>query len=176
MNVDPAFQPASPKHGFLLIGRRPDLLATILLIILVASAVGALCTPEDPCAVTAHMRIYSNAFIAKGSGDLDGYELALEQHNNSTVDALLYVYEGAATDEGIRIEGRISGKEMTLEGNWVEHLTEYPSKREIVQTHLVKIDGTLDSAAFRGSVKIEGLFTPVNVRLKRVGRLWVCKR
>ncbi len=122
------------------------------------------------------MRIYSNTSVDKQTGDLDGFELAIEGHKDSTVDAWLYVYEGAPNDDGIHISGTISGNKLTMAGNWVEHLIEYPSKKEVVQTHFVRIDGTLDSAWFRGKLKIEGLSTPDSLRLKRIARIWVCKR
>ena len=130
---------------------------------------------EGECARTAQMRIYSSVSIDKQTRDLDGIELAIDEHKDFTVHALLYVYEGAANDDGIHISGTISGNKLSMEGNWIEHLTEYPSKREIVQTHFVRIDGTLDSAWFRGRVKIGGLFIPDGVRLRRVHRIWVCK-
>jgi hypothetical protein len=120
------------------------------------------------------MRIYSNAFLSKETGDVGGYELAIERHNDTSVDALLYVYEGAPNDDGISISGQASGKRVTLEGEWVEHLIEYPSKKEIVQTHHVKIDGTLGSRWFQSSVTIGGLVTPERVRLKRVDHIWLC--
>lgn len=130
---------------------------------------------EGECARTAQMRIYSSTSIDKQTGDLDGIELAISEHKDFAVDALLYVYEGAANDEGIHLSGTISGNKLTMEGNWVEHLIEYPSKKEIVQTHLVRIDGTLSSIWFRGNVKIQGLFIPDSVRLRRVRHIWLCK-
>jgi hypothetical protein len=130
----------------------------------------------DECTRTAHMRIYSNASFIEETGDVVGYELALDQRNDSTVEARLYLYEGAPNHEGIPISGQISGKKLTLEGNWVEHLIEYPSKKEIAKTHFVRIDGTLDPVWFRGAIKIEGLDTPTSVRLRRVDRIWMCKR
>jgi hypothetical protein len=121
------------------------------------------------------MPIYSNAFLTKDeAGDLVGYELALRLANDSTVEALLFVYEGAAAD-GIELPGRISGKKLTIEGSWVEHLTEYPSKREIVQTHLVRIDGNLDSRLFRGTITIGDMVASQMVRLKRVDHIWVLR-
>jgi hypothetical protein len=130
---------------------------------------------EDECTRTANMRVYSNAFLSEETGDLVGYELALKQAGDSTVEASLFVYEGAP-DEGIRLPGRISGKNLTVEGNWLERQVEYPSKKEVVVTHAVEIDGTLDSDWFRGTIKIGGLVTPGRVRLKRVDRIWVCKK
>jgi hypothetical protein len=131
---------------------------------------------EDDCTQTANMQIYSNAFVTKDeAGDLVGYELALRQASDSTVEALLFVYEGGAAD-GVNLPGRVSGKKLTVEGSWVEHLTEYPSKKEIVQTHLVKIDGNLDSKWFRGTITIGDMFESRMVRLKRVNHIWVCKK
>lgn len=129
----------------------------------------------DECTRTANMQVYSNAFLSEETGDLDGYELALKQASDSTVEALLFVYEGAS-DDGIPLPGHISTRNLSIEGNWVEHQVEYPSKKEVVVTHTVRIDGTLDSGWFRGTIKIGGLVTPGNVRLKRVGRIWACKR
>ncbi len=114
------------------------------------------------------MRIYSNAFAHEESGDLLGYELAIYEKNDSTADILLYVYEGAPDDGGIPLSGRIARKELTAEGKWVEHLVEYPSKKEIIETHSVKIGGTLDAISFRGQIRIESMESPDNIRLKRV--------
>ena len=132
---------------------------------------------EQPsCVKTAAMRIYSNAFAQEETGDVLGYELAIKGNGGTTVDVLLYVYEGAADDEGIPLSGKVSAKELTVQGNWVEHLVEYPSKKEIIQTHSVKINGTLEAASFRGQIKIENMDSPDGVRLKQVKRLWFCKR
>jgi hypothetical protein len=81
-----------------------------------------------------------------------GYELAVERHDDSTVEASFYVYEGAPNNEAIPLSGHISGKNLSIQGNWLERLIEYPAKKEIVQTHFVKIDGMLDSTSFRGAV------------------------
>jgi hypothetical protein len=40
------------------------------------------------------MQVYSNVFIHKETGDVLGYDLAIKHDGDSTVDALLYVYEG----------------------------------------------------------------------------------
>lgn len=130
---------------------------------------------EDDCARTSKMRVYSSAFIAAGSGDLDGYELALSQTSDSKVDALLFVYEGAA-DGGIPLSGRISDGNMIIDGVWTEHQIESPSRKEVVQTHSIKILGALDPSWFRGRMKIEGLLTPEKIRLKRVPRIWACRK
>jgi hypothetical protein len=132
-------------------------------------------TPEDKCSRTAQMQIYSNAYISKETGDVVGYELAIKKHDDSTVDALLYVYEGTPNNDGIPLSGRISGKNLTIQGNWVEHLVEYPSKKKIVQTHFVKMGGTLDSVSFQGKVEIEGNAPPGESRLERLEQIWVCR-
>jgi hypothetical protein len=130
---------------------------------------------EDECVRTADMHVYSNAFLSEETGDLVGYELALRLASDSSVEALLFVYEGAP-DDGILLPGRISGKKLTVKGSWVEHQIEYPSKKEIVQMHPVNIEGALDSDLFRGTIKIGGSVTPDVVRLKRVDRIWICKK
>jgi len=123
------------------------------------------------------MRIYSNAvLIEEEAGDVVGYELAIGQSKGSAVDALLYFYESTPNDEGIPISGRISGNELSLGGNWVVHLIEYPLRKAIIETHSVIIDGTLNSAWFRGRIEIEGQTMPTAVRLKRVDRIWLCKQ
>lgn len=145
------------------------------LVLLVTLSISNVMAAPDQCAKTARMQVYSSAFVDEETGDLLGYELAVHQHKDSTVDGLLYVYEGAANDDGIQISGLVSGKKLTLTGKWVEHLTEYPSKKEIIETHLVKMDGTLGPRWFRGRLIIEGMITPDKVVLKRVDRLWFCK-
>jgi hypothetical protein len=121
------------------------------------------------------MRIYSDAFVAEESGDLEGYELALGEVRGSAVDTLFFLYEGSAGD-GISLPGHLSGRTLSIEGSWVEHLIEYPSKKETVQKHHVKIDGTVERDWFQGEIEIEGITEPQKVRLKRVDRIWVCKK
>lgn len=130
---------------------------------------------EADCAHTAHMQIYSDAFLSKETGDLVGYELALKQTGDSTVKSLLFVYEGAS-DDGIPLDGRILQKQVTIQGNWIERQIEYPSKKEVVVTHPVKIDGAIDSRWFTGVIEIGGLVTPDKIRLKHVSRIWMCKK
>jgi hypothetical protein len=140
-----------------------------------ASELGSAVTEPD-CGRTAKMRVYSDADLSEETGDVGGTELAITEKKDSTVDALLFVYEGAPNDEAISLSGSTANKHLTLQGNWVEHLVEYPSKKEIVQTHFVTVDGTLDLATFRGELKIEGLAFPVKARLKRVPQIWVCRK
>jgi hypothetical protein len=133
-------------------------------------------TPNVPLCSQTQMRIYSSVFVQKETGDVLGYEFAIKQNDDSSVDALLYVYEGGSSDDGIPLSGRISGKNLGVQGNWVEHLVEYPSKKETVQTHFVKVDGVLDAASFQGHINIENMESPDSVRLKRVKKLWFCKQ
>jgi hypothetical protein len=119
------------------------------------------------------MRIYSNAYVHEGTGDLLGYELALKPNHDAVVEALLYVYEGSAAGDGIDLPGRISGKSLTIAGNWIEHLIEYPSKKEIVQTHFVKINGTLSQTSFTGRITIADMGES-KIKLKRVNHIWMC--
>ena len=159
----------SPRLG----GRHTPSAIIALLVVSFVQNMGA----SDGCDRTAQMQVYSNAFVHEETGDVLGYELAVKRHNeDSTVNALFYIYEGAPNDEAIPLNGLISGKNLSIQGNWVEHLVEHPSKKEIVQTHFVKINGVLNSASFRGDVKIEGMDERDSVRLKRVKRIWLCKR
>jgi len=121
------------------------------------------------------MQVYSNAAFIEEAGDVVGYELALDLRKDSTVDAILYVYEGAPNTDGIHLAGRITGKKLTIEGNWTEHLIEYPSKKELVQTHFIRMAGMLGSSALRGTISIEGLVTPAAIRLKHVEHVWLCR-
>lgn len=135
---------------------------------------GRLNASEDKCDQTARLRIYSNVSFIEEAGDVVGYELALQQPDGTSIGALLYVYEGVPTEDGISLSGQISGRKLNMDGDWVEHLIEEPSKKEIVEAHHVKVDGTFDSTWFRGTIKIGDLATPINVRLKRVRHIWMC--
>ncbi len=156
---------------------KPALLAALITATAMIAFVypSPLSATEADCAHTANMQIYSDAFLSKETGDLVGYELALEQTSDSTVKSLLFVYEGAP-DDGIPLDGRILQKEVTIQGNWMERQIEYPSKKEVVVTHPVKIDGAIDPRWFTGTIKIGGLVTPDKIRLKHVSRIWMCKK
>ena len=147
-----------------------------LIVLLVFSSVQSLLARTDECSRTAGMEVYSNAFAHKETGDVLGYELAVKRHDDSTVDAFLYVYEGGPNNDAIPLFGRVLGKNLSIRGDWAEHLTEYPSKKEIVQRHLVKIDGVLDSASFNGEVTIQGMNERESIRLKHVKSIWLCKQ
>jgi hypothetical protein len=129
---------------------------------------------EDECERVAHMQVYSNASFIKEAGDVVGYELAVQPDDGTSTTALLYFYEGVPNKDGIHILGYIAAGKLTMEGDLVEHLIEQPSKKEVVETHHVTVNGSLNSTWFRGSIKIAGLATPVNVRLKRVSHIWMC--
>jgi hypothetical protein len=48
------------------------------------------------CAQTAQMNIYSDAQVSSETGDLSGFEVALDKNSNGAQrKALLFVYEGA---------------------------------------------------------------------------------
>lgn len=121
------------------------------------------------------MEVYSNVFVHKETGDVLGYDLALKRDGDSKADALLYVYEGGNSDEGVPLSGHISDNLLRVQGTWVEHLVEYPSMKDIVQTHFVKIVGTLEPTIFHGELTIEGMGEQEQVRLKRVKKIWSCK-
>lgn len=144
------------------------------IVLSVTSLIASAQTSADQCPRTKSMRIYSNAYVNEETDDLLGYELAIKQHQGSTVEALLYVYEGSAAGDGIDVPGHISGKNLLIAGSWVEHLTEYPSKKEIVETHSVRIGGTLSQNSFLGEIKIAGL-DQRKIKLKRVDHIWMCK-
>jgi hypothetical protein len=56
----------------------------------------------------------------------------------------------------------------------VEHLVEYPSKKEIVQKYAVEIVGTVNPSIFRGELTVSGMEDHQHVRLRRVKRIWSC--
>ena len=150
-------------------------LPALLVMALSGTLGGALNAFEDECERTAHMRVYSNASFIKEAGDVIGYELAVQQSGGTSTTALLYFYEGVPNEDGIHVSGHIVGRKLTMEGDWIEHLIEEPSKKEVVETHHVTVNGTLDSTWFRGTIQIAGLATPINVKLKRVNRIWMCR-
>jgi hypothetical protein len=121
---------------------------------------------SDECARTFGMKVYSNVFIHEETGDLLGYDLAIKRNADSSVDALLYVYEGGASDDGIPLSGQLINKRLAVQGTWVEHLTEYPSKRTTVEKRFVKIVADLGPATLSGKLTIQGMNEREAVRLK----------
>jgi hypothetical protein len=119
------------------------------------------------------MRVYSNVLVHRYTGDVLGYELAIRRRSDNEADVLLYLYEGAVPGDGIPLSGQISDNRLNVIGTWVEHLTEYPSKKEIVQKHALEIHGTFDSGAFQGKITIDE--TSDQVQLKYVKRIWLCR-
>jgi hypothetical protein len=152
------------------------LTALLILVGLARPLLGQTAVATDECGRTAGMQVYSNVYLQEETGDVLGYDLALKSNGDLEADALLYVYEGGNSDEGVPLSGQISKSHLSIQGTWVEHLVEYPSKKEIVQTHSVKIVGTLDSTVFRGELTIEGMGEREHVKLKRVKRIWSCKK
>jgi hypothetical protein len=147
---------------------------TLISLVRFVAPVASQKTSEDECGRTARLQTYSNAVFVEEAGDVVGYELVFQQRDGNAMTALLYVYEGVPNEDGIRVSGQISGKNVTMEGNWVLHLIEEPSKKEVVETRPVEISGTLDSKRFRGTIKISGVAT--SVTLKRVDHIWMCRR
>lgn len=94
--------------------------AAAIVVCTLASSAFLQAQQQPSCVKTALMRIYSSAFVQKETGDILGYELGIKQNDDSSVNALLYVYEGAANDDGIPLSGRISGKNLAVQGDWVE--------------------------------------------------------
>jgi len=135
---------------------------------------GALNASEDECLVTATMTTYSNAEYIEETGDVVGYELAIQHGKDSSVYAQLFDYEGVPNEDGIPLSGHIADGKLTMEGDWVAHLIEQPSNKEIIQTTHVTVNGTLGSAWFRGTIKFAALATPTDVKLKRVSHIWTC--
>lgn len=129
----------------------------------------------DECAKTVGRQVYSNVFVHEETGDVLGYDLAVRRDGSSRVDALLYVYEGGNSDAGVPLSGSISNGRLSIQGTWVEHVIEYPSHKEIVQSHFVKLVGTLDPAIFRGELTMEGMGDREQVKLQHVRRIWSCK-
>jgi hypothetical protein len=126
------------------------------------------------CSRTAQMRVFSSAFFSKESGDVVGYNFAVSSSETSS-DALLFVYEGAPNNDGIPLRSQQSGDKLSVSGTWVERQIEYPSKKEIVVTHPVMIEGLLRQNSLEGHITIGGLQTLETLRMKRVKHLWLCK-
>jgi hypothetical protein len=131
-------------------------------------------TSDDECARTARLQIYSNAAFVEEAGDVVGYELAFQQRKRNSLGALFYIDHGVPNEDGQSVSGKISGKELTMKGNWVLHLIEEPSKKRVVEAQPVEISGTLDSKRFRGTITISG--QTESVTLNRKDRIWMCSR
>jgi hypothetical protein len=127
---------------------------------------------KEECALTRNLKIYSNAYYSEEGGDVVGYELAIEQHKDLSMDVYLFVYEGAPRG-GVHLLGRITGNKVKLEGSWTERLSVSRSQEEISQKLSAKVSGILDPQLF--TIDITDFKNPENVRLKRVKRIWMCK-
>ena len=143
-----------------------------LAILLIVAASGTSAFAKDECQQTATYKIYSNAFLSQETGDVGGYELALKPTTGNSYEALLYVYEGVPTLDGISLVGNRQGTAVSLEGDWRQELVEYPSKRNITQTQHVKLKGYISGSHFRGSVQIDQDSSPLSLKL--VNHIWLC--
>lgn len=72
--------------------------------------------PKLNCGRTANMRVYSDAYLSEETGDVGGIELAIAQKHDSTVDALMFIYESAPTDDAIPLTGSIAKQTTDIEG------------------------------------------------------------
>jgi hypothetical protein len=156
--------------------RTARLLSVLLLVCSLNNSLGQSGVKPE-CAHTAQMDIYSDARVSSETGDLSGFEVALDKNSNGPQrKALLFVYEGSDS-EGIPLTATINGEHLVIEGTWVERLTEYPSKKEVVQSHLVRVEAMLTPKMLRGTISIDGLeiANPDKMRLKRARQIWVCK-
>jgi len=127
--------------------------AIALSLALVCFSGTALKAQDEDCARTSHMRVYSSAYVHDETGDLLGYELALSTTHASTTEALLFVHEGSP-GVAVPLNGHLQNGNLVIDGEWVERLVEYPSKKETVQTQSVKIRGTVDEHRFQGTIAI----------------------
>lgn len=128
----------------------------------------------EACSQTARMEIYSDAWFSDETGDVNGFELALEPPSGGQRKALLFVYEGEANTDGIPLAVSGTDGKLTMQGTWVEHMIEYPSKREVVQKRFVRITAAVTPDALRGKIMIEAMFKPTRIRLRRVKYVWLC--
>jgi hypothetical protein len=164
---------------FFHMGRHIIIHIPVFALLAIAMSVTLGATPdasEDECDRTAQMRVYSNASFIEETGDVVGYEMAVQRREGTSIDALLYFYEGVPNKDGISVSGHIAGGKLAMEGDWVEHLIEQPSNKEIVETHHIAVHGTLNSTWFRGTINFAGIAIPIKVRLKHVSHIWMCGR
>jgi hypothetical protein len=126
------------------------------------------------CSETAGMRIYSHVSFSEESGDLRGFELALSKHGNGEYRALLFIYRGAANQKGIELTGEVNGDGLlTLSGTWIEHLGEYPSRKEITTTHPIRLVASVTAAALQGNLTIDN--DSDDLAMQRTRRIWLCR-
>jgi hypothetical protein len=83
------------------------------------------------------LKVYSNAAYVEEAGDVIGYELAFEQRSSRSIKAHLYIYQGVPNLDSISLSGKFSGGKVTMEGNWIQHLIEEPSKKEITEVRFL---------------------------------------
>ncbi len=73
-------------------------LAALLLVVSPPNIFGQSSLPDE-CSQTAQMDVYSDAQVSKVTGDLSGFDLALDRPSVSQRKALLFVYEGGVVKE-----------------------------------------------------------------------------
>jgi|KBSMisStandDraft_5_1062788.scaffolds.fasta_scaffold07015_8 hypothetical protein len=144
-----------------------------LMIVLTVAATWTFVQGKDECPQNTVYKFYSDARLSEETGDVLGDELALKPTAGDFYDALLYLYEGAPNTDGIALSGVLQGGILSLEGDWIEDLIEYPSKRHISRTQHVRLKGQMSKSRFRGSMQIGDESSPVSLRL--VTHIWLCK-
>lgn len=129
--------------------------------------------PDDDCSRTSHMRIYSNATYVEEAGDVVGIELAFSRLSDKSVSALLYVYEGAPTKDGVPLPGQFTGSTLAIEGIWVQQ-SRNSSGGKIAHRVPIKLYGQLDERKFVGTIQIDAV-SPQAIQLQRVDAVWLCR-
>ena len=142
------------------------------IILLTVAAFCVFASAKEDCPQPVTYKFYSDAWLSEETGDVLGEELALKATTGDSYAALLYLYEGAPNTDGIALTGVLQGGTLSLEGDWMEDLIEYPSKRHITHTQHVKFKGRLSKSRFRGSMQIGNESSPVSMRL--VNHIWLC--
>lgn len=120
----------------------------VLLVFLFVTIVIAQPTSDNGCERTAQMRVYSNPSYIEEAGDVVGYELAVQQGEGNAKIALLYLYEGVPNQDGISVAGHIADGKLSMQGDWIERLVEYPSKKPALRTRHLEEAPDERSASF----------------------------
>jgi hypothetical protein len=143
-----------------------------LLILVTFAAAYTLAAAKDECPQTNADRIYSDAFYSQEAGDVVGYELALKPVSGDSYNALLYIYQGVPNKNGILLTGTRRASTISLEGDWVEELIEYPSKQNTTHRQHVKLEGRLSKSLFRGHLQVDNYSSQLSLR--PVNHIWLC--
>jgi hypothetical protein len=156
--------------------RAQAIISILVAVLLFPASSGAKHASDDACAQTAAMRVYSNAFYHDEPGDLLGYELAVRSGEGDSLTGLLYNYQGVYDDSPVPLSGSLVNGKLLLSGDWTIHTVEQPSKRDVVETEYVKVNGRLNSSRFRGVIEFADAAGREKVELKRAPHLWGCPR